>query len=53
MMESSSVLDLIPESLRSLMGCIVKLFTIKSSSASGLSVGARKSASASGIYFPD
>ena len=32
-------------------GCIVKLFTIMSSSASGLSVGARESASACGISF--
>ena len=52
MMGSSSVLDLISESLRSLMGCIVKLFTIMSSSAFGLSVGARESASAGEISFP-
>ena len=52
MMGSSSVLDLIFENLRSLWGCIVKLFTIMSSSASALSVGARESASACGISFP-
>ena len=52
MIGSSCVLDLISESLRSLVGGIVKLFTIMSSSASGLSVGAREGASASRISFP-